>query len=635
MSDPFTQLKPVDLERHQSRDWIESSMDLSDNGNKSGIETGFLSLSLSGKKLRWFFAGIFFILIVLLAKSFWLQIVAGNKYFTLAENNRIKVEYSKAHRGVIVDRKGGVLVNNLFGFSISILPSDLPKDGAVKTVEFKRLAELVGIPEEEISARLAGSDSRLYQPIIIRTGVPYDQAMKIKIAAEEFPGVELNIDAWRLYPISEPLAHLLGYVGKIDAAEYAKFSSQYLFTDNIGKAGLEKYYESYLKGKDGIKRIEVDAFGREKKILSQSQQVAGDNLVLAIDADLQEKIYEILKKSIPSKRGAVIVSNPQNGEVLAMVDFPSFDNNLFTGGINSEEYQKLLADHGNPLFSRSILGEYPSGSTVKPVLAAGALEEKVVTKDTTVNSTGGISVGKWFFPDWKAGGHGVTNVTKALAWSINTYFYYIGGGFGDFTGLGLERIDKYFRLFGLGQPTGIDLPGEKSGLVPDAQWKKDTKNQDWYIGDTYHLSIGQGDLLVTPLQVNSYTAAIANGGKLFVPRLALSAIHPDGSKILFPPKIIRDIPVGSENLAIVREGIRETVTVGSAQSLNSLSIKAAGKTGTAQWSDTKPNHAWFTGFAPYDNPNFCITVLVEEGGEGSAIAVPIAKEVMQWWFSRK
>jgi penicillin-binding protein 2 len=287
------------------------------------------------------------------------------------------------------------------------------------------------------------------------------------------------------------------------------------------------------------------------------------------------------------------------------------------------------------LFSRSILGEYPSGSTVKPVLAAGALEEKVVTKDTTVNSTGGISIGKWFFPDWKAGGHGAANVTKALAWSINTYFYYIGGGFGDFKGLGLERIGKYLKLFGLGQQTGIDLTGERLGLVPDAQWKRETKNQDWFIGDTYHLSIGQGDLLVTPLQVNSYTSAIANGGKLFVPRLALSAIQPDGSKKSFPPSVIRNIPVSQENLAIVRQGLRETITAGSAQSLNSLPVKVAGKTGTAQWSDTKPNHAWFTGFAPYDNPNFCITVLVEEGGEGSAVAVPIAKEVMQWWFTRK
>ncbi|MFA6593740.1 MAG: penicillin-binding protein 2 [Candidatus Buchananbacteria bacterium] len=633
MANPFAPIEPIEIKRKSRLSWVEDSCDLS-NSLESGVEIGYLNLSLSGKKIRWFFLLIALALVVLLTKSFWLQIVSGEHYFSLAESNRIKTEYVKAHRGIIFDRNGQPLVNNLFGFSLSLLPAELSKDEAKQAEEIKQLAEIIDMPEEEIKARLAGADKNYYQPVTLRVGIPYEQAMIIKIKADDLPGAELDVDSWRLYPRSESLSHILGYIGKLSQQEYQELSDDYLMDANIGKVGLEQQYESYLRGINGQQRIEVDALGREKKIISQNQSVSGDNIILSLDAPLQEKIYEVLKARIPGKKASVIVSNPQNGEILALVDYPSFDNNLFTGGISAEDYKKLLDDPNNPLFTRSIFGEYPSGSTVKPVIASAALEEKIIAKNTTVNSTGGLNVGQWFFPDWKAGGHGVTNVTKAIAWSVNTFFYYIGGGYGDFSGLGLERLVKYFKLFGLGQVTGIDLPGERPGFVPDAKWKEDTKNEVWYIGDTYHLSIGQGDLLVTPLQVNNYTAAVANGGKLIKPHLAVAVIKADGGKQEIQPGLIRQIPVSTENLAIVREGMRETVTAGSASSLNTLPVAAAGKTGTAQWHTNKANHAWFAGFAPYNNPNFCITVLVEEGGEGSVIAVPIAKDIMQWWFTQ-
>ena len=288
-----------------------------------------------------------------------------------------------------------------------------------------------------------------------------------------------------------------------------------------------------------------------------------------------------------------------------------------------------------PLFFRSISGEYPSGSTIKPVLASAALEEKIIDRHTSFNSVGGLWVGgRWFFPDWKAGGHGLTNVIKAIAWSVNTYFYYIGGGYGDFQGLGVERIGKYLKLFGLGETLGLDLPGESAGFVPTAEWKKKEKNEAWYIGDTYHLSIGQGDLLVTPLQVNSYTATIANGGRIYRPHLVKGIIAAAGQGEPLASQVIREKFISSQNLEIVRQGMRQTVVAGSAASLNGLSVPAAGKTGTAQWNSNKKNHAWFTGFAPFDQPDFCLTVLVEEGGEGSSLAVPIAREIMQYWFGR-
>lgn len=631
MSNPFTQLDPIDLGRKSSQDWVEESCDLSGDLS-SGIRTGFLSLSLSRRKIFLFFILIFLGFTALLIQSFLLQIVGGEKYFALAENNRIKTEYDKAHRGVIFDRNGKVLVNNLFGFSVSLLPNDLPKDASRQAAVLDKLAAIINVPAKEMAERLKGAPQNSYQPIPLRAGIPYDAGMQIKLLVEELPGVELNVDAWRQYPITESLSHILGYVGKIDATEYEKLSDAYLLDDNIGKTGLEKQYEAYLKGVHGEKRIEVDALGREKKIVSESGAVPGDNIVLAIDADLQEKVYAVLKDKIPTGRAAVIISNPQTGEILSLVDFPSFDDNLFTGGINTDEYAKLLSDPNNPLFARSIFGEYPSGSTVKPVYASGALQEKIITKDTKVLSTGGISVGQWQFPDWKAGGHGTVTVITAIANSVNTFFYYIGGGYGDFKGLGLDLMIKYLKMFGLGSPTGIDLPGERSGFVPDAKWKKDVKKEIWYIGDTYHLAIGQGDLLVTPMQVQGYLTAVANGGKLFEPRIAMGLAHPDGSKEAFPPKLIREVAVDAGNLAIVREGMRQTVVAGSARSLNSLPVAVAGKTGTAQWNSAKANHAWFIGFAPYDKPNFAITVLVEEGGEGSSISVPIARDIMQWWF---
>ena len=294
----------------------------------------------------------------------------------------------------------------------------------------------------------------------------------------------------------------------------------------------------------------------------------------------------------------------------------------------------MLNDPDRPLYNRSMGGEFPSGSTIKPVISAAALQEGIITESTTFLSNGGLRIDKWFFPDWKAGGHGMTNVRKAIAESVNTFFYIIGGGYEGTTGLGVDRLAKYFKLFGLGSQTGIDLPGEVDGFVPSKEWKETTKKENWYIGDTYHLAIGQGDLNVTPLQVANYTAYFANGGKLLVPHL-VKEIRPSGSQVgtPVPVKIIRSGIVNPAYVQIVREGMRQTVVAGSARSLQQVPVPMAGKTGTAQWSTKKDPHAWFTGFAPYDDPTIVITILVEEGKEGSTIAVPIAREVLQWYFA--
>ena len=299
-----------------------------------------------------------------------------------------------------------------------------------------------------------------------------------------------------------------------------------------------------------------------------------------------------------------------------MVNLPSFDSNDFSGGITNENYQKYTEDKNLPLFNRTIAGTYPPGSTIKLIVSAAALQEGIVNYTTVFNSVGGLRVGSWFFKDWKAGGHGITNVTKAIAWSVNTFYYYVGGGYNDFVGLGIDRLTKYFKMFNLSEITGIDIPGEKTGFIPSETWKKEKKNERWYIGDTYNISIGQGDLLVTPLRVALWTSIVGNGGKIVTPHFGVKLTDPitKAETILYKGNE-KKVNVNPSHLGIVQQGMRECVTIGSCKLLQTLPFQAGGKTGTAQWSSTKDTHAWFTSLAPYDDPKIVVTVMVEEGGE--------------------
>ncbi len=625
----------IDSGQKSSLGWVENSASSLWLDSKN-LNSGFLSLSVSSKKITIFFLIIIIALLCLLFRSAYLQIFKSDYYYGLAENNRIRTEYEKAHRGIIYDRSGKALVQNVFGFSLSVVPALLPKDESEKNAIVKKISTLSLVSEEDIFNTIESADNFYHKPVLIKSGIGYDNAMMLKINSSQLPGVVLDMDSWRKYPNGESFSNIMGYVGKINTEEYANLRDKYLLNDNIGKSGLEKQYEQYLKGQHGQKKFEVDSLGREKKIVYEVPFEAGADLVLSIDLELQKKIYEILNQKLKgSYISSVVVSNPSSGEILAMVDYPSFDNNLFAQGISAKDYKSLVENPQKPLYARSFLGEYPSGSTVKIIGAVGALQEGIIGRNTSINSAGGIYVGKWFFPDWKAGGHGATNVVKAISESVNTFFYYIGGGYGDFNGMGVGNLSKYYRLFGLGEKTGIDMPSESSGFVPSEEWKKTVVKEQWYIGDTYHLSIGQGHLLVTPLQVNSYTSAIANGGTLYKPKLLYQINNANGNIDIIPKSVSNKDFVQKDNIEIVKEGMRQAVISGSARNLSDLKVEVAGKTGTAQWNTNKQNHAWFTGFAPYSDPNFCITVLVEEGGEGSAVAVPIAKEIINYWFTRE
>ena len=581
---------------------------------------------------------------IIIGRAAWLQAVKGSYYHELAEGNRVRVERLESKRGVVYDRKYRPLVRNSANFLLYLVPADLPKENLARQVIVKRVSEnLVNLKPEAILnllSKIKPSSLESYQPLFIVDNIEYNKAMKLYLESANMPGVVITNKTRREYNLSSlSLSHILGYTGKINDKELAKFGSEYLPIDYIGKSGLENFWENEMKGANGKKQIEVDALGKEKKIISQEAGEDGHNLVLSIDADLQKKLEEAvlvaLRKNNLSKACAMAL-DPNNGEILAMVSLPSYNNNEFARGLTVEQYQSIANQPDQPLFNRCISGEYPSGSTIKPVIAAAALEENIINENTNFLSTGGLKIGQWFFPDWKAGGHGVINVRQALAESVNTFFYYLGGGYQDFNGLGLERMVKYEKLFGLDAQTGIDLPGEVSGFLPTADWKQKTKGEPWYIGDTYHLAIGQGDTLVTPLQIANYTAVFANGGLLYRPHLIRQVLNSQDKLISeVDNRPIKANIISSKNINIVLEGMRQAVTAGSARSLQSVPVAVAGKTVTAQWSSSKPTHAWFTGFAPYDKPQIVITILIEQGGEGSATAVPIANEVLSWWFKNK
>lgn len=639
--------------------WMEDSF-LMGKDDKETLRSTFDLQKLSS---------VFLILILAFSllglRLFWLQIIKGNNYRALAEGNRIRVESIDPKRGIIYSSNMTPLVQNEANFVLYLTPIDLPRDTLVRDELLRNLATILsGLPQKASQNKVNSgaeliSDSpyffeikqkldkikygslESYRPLFIMDNIDYDSAMMLYLESQKMPGVSLSIKMRRKYLSSEEnlssLSHLIGYTGKISEKELEIFGDEYSQIDYLGKTGLESFYENELKGLKGKKYIEVDALGREKKVVSQSLAEDGHSLLLSLDLALQKKIEELVKKHLANnpgmKRVSVVALNPQNGEVLSLFSWPSFDNNNFSRGISQSEYSQLINDPHRPLFNRAVSGNFPSGSTLKPVIAAAALQENIIDERTSINSSGGIRVGAWFFPDWKAGGHGPTNVKKAIAESVNTFFYYIGGGYDKFKGLGIDKIIEYLNYFGLGRQSGLDLPQEASGFIPTPEWKKNNRGESWYIGNTYHVSIGQGDILTSPLQVANFTAYFANGGKLYRPHLVQKILDKDNNILReIEKELISKDFMSEKNVNIVREGMRQTVVSGSARRLSALPVEVAGKTGTAQWSSTKDPHAWFTSFAPYNDPKIALTVLVEEGKEGSRIATSIANDILYWYF---
>lgn len=634
-----------DLEGKYNHNWVEESFNFEARAGKqvpiSHTKT-YLGTSILKKKIFFMTLAVGIGLAIIATKIAYLQIIRGNYYRDLAEGNRIRLQPIFSERGIIYDKFHTELVENVPNFSLTMIPQDLPRDSEKRKAIINTVVNLSGVPKEKIEDLLKRYSSYSYASLIVKENLDYQSALKLYIQSSELPGISIEKGSKRKYLAGSSVtsstlsaSHFLGYLGKLNDEEIEELKDKgYLLFDNIGKTGLEKTYESELRGKYGIKKIEVDALGHEQTVLAEDPPQPGKNLVLTLDLEAQKKLEELLKTMLVrtnKKRAAAVAMDPRDGSILAIVSLPAFDNNEFSGGITQQNYDKYVNNTDHPLFNRAIGGTYPSGSTVKLIISAAALQEKIIAPNTTFLSTGGLQVGDRFFRDWKVGGHGITDVKKALAWSVNTFYYYIGGGYKSFVGLGVDRIIKYMQYFGIAQKTGIDISGEATGFVPSKDWKFKTKGETWFVGDTYNLSIGQGDLLVTPLQVAVWTAAVANGGQVVQPHLANKLEEPITDREIVLKFDKKSVPVSSENLAIVRQGMKDCVTYGSCQMMKSLPFTTGGKTGTAQWNSTKDNHAWFTSFAPYDSPKIVVTVLVEEGEEGSVVAEPVARDFLAWW----
>ena len=594
---------------------------------------------------------IFAVFFILFGRFYYLAVAQHEYYRTIAEGNRLRTEYSPAPRGAIYDINYETLAGNKPSYELVSSPIDLPENESERKELFAKLAGLLLIPEGEIEAAISSQQIFGFEPILIRQNLSREQALVFLERDADFPGFRVVRTPIRDYKESLDYAHLIGYVGKINAKEYQEKKLEgYLYNDSTGKTGLEQVYETNLRGKFAERQVEVDARGIVKKIFGEKDALPGENLILNVDAGLQQKLYESLTQRLRvlnRRKAAAIVMNPQTGQIMAYLSLPSYDNNAFAEGITSEDYQKLVTDKDLPLFNRAIGGTYPPGSTVKPMVAAAALEEKVITPNTVINDEGQIVVKNvfggpdYYFIGFRRIALGLLTVRKAIALSSDVFFYIVGGGHDleKIQGLGIAKLAEFYRKFGLGKKLGIDLPGEQDGLVPDPEWKKQYFGDDpiaskWYLGDTYHVSIGQGDLLASPLQVLSWISAVANGGKIYKPYI-VDRIEDNDKYVIkkFEPEIIGDVGISRETLGVVKEGMRQAVLEGTAKSLGALPITSAAKTGTAQFDAKHPerSHAWFTAFAPYENPQIAIVVLIEDGGEGGVNSMPVVRDTLNWW----
>jgi len=597
---------------------------------------------------------------------FYFQIFQNNNYKIQAEKNNSLITHFSAERGIIYDRTMKQLVKNEANFDLYLNVENLSNSTTVE-IALESLHGLINLtdPTPPIGAEGWGR-STTSQQILVKENLSQMDLVLLETKKTQMPFLEIKKHTVRHYTADACLGHILGYLGKISQNEYASLEESYDFSDYIGRAGVEKQYESVLREKKGAIQIDRNALGNELSQKVISQPSSGDHLVLSLDLALQQKSLSALSQAlanIGSSKGVVIALNPQNGEVLAFVSMPCFDNNLFAFGITQSDLDKLNANKSNPLLDRAISGLYPTGSSIKPFMASAGLEEGIITPNTSLYCPATLCVENQYqkgtancYPDNKF--HGWTNIKRAIAESVNPFFYMVGGGYQspgpgskfyvpempkNFVGLGIARVKEYLNLFGFGEKTGIDLPSEQEGRVPDPAWKqeyfKTALEQKWYLGDTYNLSIGQGYLLATPLQLAVGYAAIANNGKLIQPHFAKSFLNSQTNQAVdFAPKTTRENFISTSTLEIVRQGMRQTVTspAGNAFSLNSLPVAVAAKTGTAQsYGKAEIYNNWIGAFAPYDKPEIVLVVMIEEvpGLRGSAQQT--AKSILNWYFSPK
>jgi len=617
---------------------------------KQEKEFGFsgrkLEVPLAQKIIRGFYFFCFFVFLILFCKTFYLQVIEGKDLAGLSERNKFIIHQIKAERGVIYDSNMEQLVFNKSNFDLVCKKDELPESESEKAEIFSEVANIFKKSAEDLAKEIEGSES---DKVLIGENLSHEELILLEAKISSLTGFEIASNVIREYKDSQIFSHLLGYTSKIKSEELKESSDYYAIDDYIGRTGVESFYETDLKKKPGELRIERDVSGDIISEQTVSLPESGDSLVLWLNAELQRKITSELEKVLQNtgtKKAAVVALDPRNGGVLSLVSLPSFDSNLFQKGADAKSLQSLLSDPQKvyPLFNRAISGGYLTGSTIKPLIASAALEENIINPDKSINCHGQIEIpNPWDSenPTIKKDNavHGQTDMRKAIAESCNVYFYTVGGGYEKQDGLGPTKIKEYLELFGWTEKTGIDLPGEKAGFVPDQSWKKENIGEGWWDGDTYNLSIGQGYVQITPLEVVTSFEAIANGGIMYKPKVAKEIVGSSGKTIKeFAPEIIRQDFINPETLQVVREGMRQAVTgenspQASSVTLNSLPVTAAAKTGTAELGRNHYNN-WVTVFAPYENPEIVLTVMIEDIIGVQAAALPVARAVLEWYFTQ-
>ncbi|MDP2671125.1 MAG: penicillin-binding protein 2 [bacterium] len=569
---------------------------------------------------------LFFLIsfLALSAKAFSLQVIQGGSFLNEAEGNHVRIVTTHAPRGAILDRNGKILSQSKPGFSVVIDPQSWPEN---YSKEIKELAKLLKVRAGQIEKKIKASNgSDLIQ---IRSNIDHATAISLQAQEEKFPGVLVEINPLREYLSPKIFSPIIGYTSETSEEDLKDLSKAYQPGDKVGRVGAEAAFEDRLRGANGYDLIRVDAGGKRAGTLVHTEAVSGNDITLSIDSDLQKFIYERVKNAMKVSKGksaAVVAMNPKTGEILSMVSFPSFDNNLFAKGLTQNEFTRLFNDPNFPLLNRALSSGFPPGSTFKLVMAAAGLETGTVSPETKFVDTGFLRLGTITFQNWlwreKHRTDGTINITRALARSNDIYFFRLGQK------LGVDNIDKYAALFGLGEKTGVELPGEAAGLIPSPTWKQETKGLPWYPGETLNVSIGQGDTLVTPLQLASVTSAIANGGNLLRPTILPTKTADYQRKNFLKPKtlgVIVDGMIGNQR------GDGNTGYL-----FHNFPIPTAGKTGSAETGLAKKIDGWYTVFAPVKNPEIVITTLVERGNaHGGEIWGPEVKKILQWWFEHR
>ncbi len=619
-------------------------------------ETAKPGHEVNHKPIRWFIGVVGIVAIVLLGQLFQLQIVQGARNQALADGNRIRQNVVRAPRGAIYDSKGVLLARNVANFDLIVIPARLPKKPTEREVVYAKLSTILQKSADDLKVLIEKDGLANPRPVLIQESVARETALAVEEQIRDLPGVDLDTNPVREYLDGGLLAHFLGYTGRVSADDLKnnRTVADYQPTDFIGKLGIERAYEADLKGVNGAEQSEVDATGKPIKVLASKDPQAGNSLKLTVNMGLEKAMSDALEREVKasgSGRGAAVALDPRNGQVLAAVNYPTFDNNLFARGIKQSDYQNLLNNDDRPLFNKVAGGGYPVGSTIKPFVSAAALQEKVINQSTVIQDNGKIEVPNIYNPSivytfkgWKPEGLGAVDIYRAIAMSSDIFYYTVGGGYQNFKGLGVSKLLNWYERFGFGSKTGLDIGDETAGSMPSPEKKKKATGETWGVGDTYNISIGQGDFMASPLQLATALSVIANGGTLYKPYMVKEVVDENGKTVkTIQPKVSRSGIVDPQYLELVRKGMRQTMESGTGccSTNREVPVPVAGKTGTAETSSegydgknprTKP-HAWFEAYAPADNPEIVVVALVEYSGEGAEFALPVVRDTLKWYFT--